>query len=175
MAVLTRLSTSRGVLPFLFRSLRRCSEFAFDTDVSDDFGEATCSFSRRLRPVQPVPEDPLLLTPSQKGNIDLSVLQNCLVAVDKPVASLTFDLINQARHAMGARHYRIGHAGILDVMASGIVLLLFGNATKHLTKIARLEHEYVGALRLGHTTQTYDTLSPVTLSRPWEHLTGLSL
>ena len=105
--------------------------------------------------------------------MDFSVLKNCLVAVDKPIASLTFDLINEARRAMAARNYRIGHAGMLDVMASGIVLLLFGNATKHLMKVSRLQREYVGTLRLGQTTQTYDTLSPITSSRPWEHLTGL--
>eukprot|EP00210_Caulerpa_lentillifera_P009519 g9078.t1 len=123
--------------------------------------------NRKLYPDQ---EKPALLTPSSRASFDYGVLRNCIIPVNKPIASLTFNLITDLRKAMGAVRYKIGHAGIVDIMGSGLVLLLCGYATRQLTIFANKEKEYIGRFRIGQETKTFDVLSPVQMTYPWKHI-----
>ena len=154
------------------RQVRRWSDAAAGAfEFEYNYGEAAYAYTSRLRLPALYDEQPQVLRPGDNA-LGFGALQNCVVAVKKPAASVTFDLIDQARTAMGAQHYCIGHSGSLTVMESGLVLLLFGHATKKSTFYFNLEREYAGTLRLGQTTPTFDVLSPIETTRPWSHLSG---
>jgi tRNA pseudouridine55 synthase len=65
---------------------------------------------------------------------------------------------------------KAGHAGTLDPAASGLLLILFGEAVKLVPYLAELEKEYVAVARFGAETDTQDAAGTVTRTAPWEHL-----
>jgi tRNA pseudouridine55 synthase len=79
---------------------------------------------------------------------------NGLLLVDKPVGISSFDVIRHLRRSTGVR--KIGHAGTLDPLASGLMLLLFGTATKQAEKLSKLDKRYVAQIRLGMESTTGD-------------------
>lgn len=66
---------------------------------------------------------------------------------------------------------KIGHAGTLDPLAAGVLVVLLGEATKIAPYVMEGEKTYLGALTLGQTTDTYDSQGTVTATAPWEHVT----
>lgn len=100
-------------------------------------------------------------------------LENLVLLVDKPPAWSSFDVIRRLRRTLGVR--KIGHAGTLDPMATGLLICLVGKATKQMEAFMGLPKEYEGVLRLGETTASYDAETPVEEVRPWEHVTAEAL
>lgn len=95
--------------------------------------------------------------------------QHGLLILDKPSGPSSAQCISKVKR-LGQK--KIGHAGTLDPMASGVLLVLLGHATKisgHLMSDG--EKVYVGTLRLGQTTDTWDAEGTVTATAPWEHIT----
>ncbi len=79
---------------------------------------------------------------------------NGVLIVDKPVGVTSHDVVDQVRRLAGMR--RVGHAGTLDPMATGVLVLLLGPATR-LSRFATAHTKrYLGVVRLGETTTTYD-------------------
>lgn len=74
--------------------------------------------------------------------------------VDKPSGPTSHDVVAVARRALQTRH--IGHAGTLDPLATGVLVLLVGRATRLSQFIVHDEKEYLAAIRLGRSTPTYD-------------------
>ncbi|MHC1787962.1 tRNA pseudouridine(55) synthase TruB [Solidesulfovibrio sp.] len=70
---------------------------------------------------------------------------------------------------------KIGHAGTLDPLAAGVLVVLLGEATKIAPYVMEGEKTYLGALTLGRTTDTYDSQGTVTATAPWEHVSPDSL
>ena len=87
-----------------------------------------------------------------------------LLLVDKPAGITSHDVVDRVRRAIGIR--RIGHAGTLDPMATGLLVLGVGRATRLLRFLGDLEKEYEGTARLGETTDTLDADGTVTGSAP---------
>lgn len=85
-----------------------------------------------------------------------------LVIVDKPSGFTSHDVVAKMRGI--ARTRRVGHAGTLDPMATGVLVLGVGRATKLLGHLALTEKEYLGTIRLGRTTLTDDAEGEVTSS-----------
>ncbi|MEX0856342.1 MAG: tRNA pseudouridine(55) synthase TruB [Gemmatimonadota bacterium] len=77
-----------------------------------------------------------------------------LLPVDKPIGPTSHDIVARARRELGLR--RIGHTGTLDPFASGLLLLLLGNATRLAQYLDHLPKEYVAVARLGVRTTTDD-------------------
>jgi len=156
--------------------------------MESEQGHDVESAAQKIRRVYPEQEKAALLTPTTRSRFDYGVFRNCVIPVNKPVASLTFDLITDVRKSMGAVRYKIGHAGIVDVMGSGLiplllfrfqyelglVLLLCGYATQHMRRLSHQEKEYIGSFRIGQETKTFDVLAPVQSTRPWRHITSIS-
>ena len=67
---------------------------------------------------------------------------------------------------------KAGHAGTLDPAASGLLLVLLGEAAKLVPYLADLEKEYVGVARFGAETDTQDAAGSPTRTAPWEHLSA---
>lgn len=92
-----------------------------------------------------------------------------LIVVDKPAGFTSHDVVAVVRGV--ARTRRVGHAGTLDPMATGVLVLGLGRATRLLGHLALTEKEYVGTVRLGQTTVTDDAEGEVTAAAG---ATGLS-
>ncbi|WP_406207651.1 tRNA pseudouridine(55) synthase TruB [Streptomyces decoyicus] len=86
-----------------------------------------------------------------------------LVIVDKPAGFTSHDVVAKMRGM--ARTRRVGHAGTLDPMATGVLVLGIERATKLLGHLALTEKEYVGTIRLGQTTITDDAEGELTASK----------
>jgi tRNA pseudouridine55 synthase len=94
---------------------------------------------------------------------------NGLLLIDKPVGISSFDIIRRLRVVTGER--KIGHAGTLDPLASGLMLMLFGTATKQAQTFSKLDKRYIAWVRLGITSSTGDgegEMKPISLERPDE-------
>ncbi|OFE16600.1 tRNA pseudouridine(55) synthase TruB [Humibacillus sp. DSM 29435] len=83
-----------------------------------------------------------------------------LLVVDKPAGWTSHDVVARARRLCGTR--RVGHAGTLDPMATGVLVLGVGRATKLLTFLVGLDKEYTATIRLGQATVTDDAEGEVT-------------
>ncbi|MFJ9669043.1 tRNA pseudouridine(55) synthase TruB [Streptomyces sp. NPDC101219] len=96
-----------------------------------------------------------------------------LVIVDKPSGFTSHDVVAKMRGI--ARTRRVGHAGTLDPMATGVLVLGVEKATKLLGHLALTEKEYVGTVRLGQTTVTDDAEGDITSSTDASHVTREAL
>lgn len=72
---------------------------------------------------------------------------------------------------MGIKKLKVGHAGTLDPLATGVLVICTGKAAKKIEEIQKMPKEYVAALRLGATTPTYDLERPVDALYPTAHIT----
>jgi tRNA pseudouridine55 synthase len=79
---------------------------------------------------------------------------NGLLLVNKPVGITSFDVIRRLRRVTGVR--KVGHAGTLDPLASGLMLVLFGTACKQAQRLTKLDKRYGAEIRLGVTSTTGD-------------------
>jgi len=89
--------------------------------------------------------------------------------MDKPPGWSSFDVIRKLRPMLKVR--KIGHAGTLDPMATGLLICLVGRATKLMNTFMGMPKCYEGTMRLGEVTPSYDAESDVTNRAPWEHVT----
>ena len=87
-----------------------------------------------------------------------------LLLVDKPIGVTSHDVVDMVRHALGTR--KVGHAGTLDPMASGLLILGVGRATRLLRFLGDLLKTYEGTARLGVQTTTLDADGVITSERP---------
>ncbi|NNE48149.1 MAG: tRNA pseudouridine(55) synthase TruB [Rhodothermales bacterium] len=86
-------------------------------------------------------------------------LSNAVVLVNKPGGFTSFDVVRLLRRV--ARTRKVGHAGTLDPMATGLLVCMTGRSTKLSRFFLEMEKEYSGTIRLGETTASYDADSPV--------------
>jgi tRNA pseudouridine55 synthase len=95
--------------------------------------------------------------------------QSGLVVVDKPGGLTSHDVVSRVRRLSGIR--KVGHAGTLDPMATGVLVLALGRATRLLGQLTLEDKRYDATIRLGATTSTDDAEGEVLESRPTEDLT----
>ena len=88
--------------------------------------------------------------------------------LDKPLNWTSFDVVNKVRNIL---RQKVGHAGTLDPLASGLLILGSGKGTKLMESLMGQEKEYTGTLTLGQTTPSADRETAVDRERPWQHLT----
>jgi tRNA pseudouridine55 synthase len=77
-----------------------------------------------------------------------------VMLVDKPIEWTSFDVVRKIRNLVGIK--KIGHAGTLDPLATGLLILCTGKFTKKINEYMAQEKEYTGIFTLGATTPTYD-------------------
>lgn len=93
-----------------------------------------------------------------------------LLILDKPTGPTSHDAVQRLRRLSGQR--RIGHAGTLDPLAEGVLLVCLGRATRFVEYLVGLDKTYETTVRLGQATTTYDAEGTVTLERPVEVTPG---
>lgn len=83
-----------------------------------------------------------------------------LLLIDKPLQWTSFDVVNKIRftlkRAYGFKKLKVGHAGTLDPLASGLLLIAVGRKTKSINELMGLDKVYSGIIRLGASTPSYD-------------------
>ena len=82
-----------------------------------------------------------------------------ILPVDKPSGWTSFDVIRKLRRVSPVR--KMGHAGTLDPMATGLLIVLSGKATRLMNYFLSQDKEYEGTIRLGQTTESWDAETPV--------------
>ncbi|RLD58585.1 MAG: tRNA pseudouridine(55) synthase TruB [Bacteroidetes bacterium] len=83
-----------------------------------------------------------------------------VILINKPLGWTSFDVVNKIRYLLrsytGIRKIKVGHAGTLDPLASGLLILCTGKFTKKIEEFQGLEKEYTGTFHIGATTPSYD-------------------
>lgn len=105
---------------------------------------------------------------------DYPFVEGLVIPVDKPLGWTSTDVVRKVRTLMrklGHRKVKVGHAGTLDPLATGVLLVCVGRATKRVDELQAEEKEYVAEVELGATTPSYDLEHPVDARYPWEHIT----
>ena len=92
-----------------------------------------------------------------------------LLIIDKPAGITSHDVVNRVRRISGIR--RVGHAGTLDPLATGVLLVCVGRATRLSEYLIGQSKTYTATVRLGEETNTYDAEGEVTAVAPTDHLT----
>ncbi|MBO7635978.1 MAG: tRNA pseudouridine(55) synthase, partial [Paludibacteraceae bacterium] len=94
---------------------------------------------------------------------------------DKPLRWTSFDLVNKVRnivrYKLGLKKMKIGHAGTLDPLATGVMIVCTGRATKKIESFQYQTKEYVATLKLGATTPSFDLETEIDGEYPTEHIT----
>ena len=102
-------------------------------------------------------------------------LEGSVLYIDKPLTWTSFDVVNKIRwslkNRLGIKKIKVGHAGTLDPLASGLVIVCTGRATKQISQYQDLEKAYDAQILLGATTPSFDLESEVDQTFPWEHIT----
>jgi tRNA pseudouridine55 synthase len=94
--------------------------------------------------------------------------QHGILVLDKPNGPTSAACLNAIKHTLGQK--KIGHAGTLDPMATGVLLVLLGHGTKLAPYLTSGTKTYLGELRLGLTTDTYDIQGRIIEEHPYDHL-----
>lgn len=98
-----------------------------------------------------------------------------VLPIDKPRQWTSFQVVNKikaiVRNTYGLKKIKIGHAGTLDPLATGLLLVCLGKATKRIAELQDGDKVYTGTIVLGATTPCYDLEQAVNHYYPYEHIT----
>jgi len=98
-----------------------------------------------------------------------------VLLVNKPVYWTSFDLVNKVRimirSTFGIKNIKAGHAGTLDPLASGLMIICTGKATKRIMEFSEMDKEYVATIHLGETTPSFDLETETDGKYPTDHIT----
>ncbi len=95
--------------------------------------------------------------------------RNEVILIDKPLRWTSFDVVNKIRWA--GKYKKVGHAGTLDPLATGLLILCTGKMTKQIDSFQAQEKEYTGSMVLGKTTPSVDLETEFDAEFPTEHIT----
>lgn len=98
-----------------------------------------------------------------------------ILSFDKPLEWTSFGLVNKVRYLLckhiGEKKLKVGHAGTLDPLATGVLIICTGKATKQIDTLQAKTKEYVATLQLGATTPSFDLETEVDATYPTTHIT----
>lgn len=93
-----------------------------------------------------------------------------LILVDKPLNWTSFDVVGKIRNSTRIKKIKVGHAGTLDPLATGLLIICTGKLTKKVDEFLAEEKEYTGTITLGATTPSYDLETEINHRFPIEHI-----
>lgn len=97
-----------------------------------------------------------------------------IIVVDKPYEWTSTDVVRKIKYNLrhkGYKNIKVGHAGTLDPLATGVLIVCVGKATKMVEQLQSEEKEYVTEMELGATTPSYDMEHPIDATYPTDHIT----
>ncbi|MCX6174514.1 MAG: tRNA pseudouridine(55) synthase TruB [Ignavibacteriales bacterium] len=95
------------------------------------------------------------ITKNTIAEIDPNFVDGEIILFDKALLKSAFDCVYRVRETIGVK--KVGHAGTLDPMATGLMIVCTGKMTKRISEIQNLEKTYKGIITLGRTTRSFDT------------------
>lgn len=103
-------------------------------------------------------------------------LEGQIILIDKPLTWSSFQAVNKLKYILKRKFdlpkkFKIGHAGTLDPLATGLLIICIGKFTKKITEIQAQAKEYTGTITVGATTPSYDLETEVNATFPTEHIT----
>lgn len=120
----------------------------------------------------------MILTPGQatlSHSID-DYPEGIIIPIDKPYRWTSADVIRKVKYAairhFGKKNLKVGHAGTLDPLATGVLLVCIGKATKLAEELQAHDKEYVAGITFGATTPSYDLEKEIDRFFPHEHITA---
>lgn len=104
-------------------------------------------------------------------------LNGQILLIDKPLKWSSFQAVNKLKYTLInklklPKKFKIGHAGTLDPLASGLLIVCTGKFTKRITEIQAQAKEYTGTFHIGATTPSYDLETEIDATFPTEHITA---
>jgi tRNA pseudouridine55 synthase len=106
---------------------------------------------------------------------DIDIQKGVILLVDKPLRWTSFDVVNkikyEIRNKTGCKKFKIGHAGTLDPLATGLLIICVGKYTKQIPEFQQQKKQYEGTFTLGATTASYDLEKIPENFKPYNHLT----
>jgi tRNA pseudouridine55 synthase len=97
-----------------------------------------------------------------------------ILLINKPLNWTSFDVVNKLRYALTKKighKLKVGHAGTLDPLATGLLLICTGKMTKQIEGYTGMDKEYTGTFFIGATTDTYDSEMEPNATYPVSHIT----
>ena len=109
------------------------------------------------------------------GETSNTFLEGQLLLFDKPLYWTSFDLVNRIRGMirsnLGIKKIKVGHAGTLDPLATGLMIVCTGKFTKQIEEYSNLDKEYIATFHLGETTPSFDLETTPDEKYPIDHIT----
>ena len=104
------------------------------------------------------------------------ILAGKVLLIDKPLTWSSFQAVNKLKYILKRKYdlpkkFKIGHAGTLDPLASGLLIICTGKFTKQITEIQAQPKEYTGTIVIGATTPSYDLETEIDATFPTDHIT----
>lgn len=113
----------------------------------------------------------MILTPQTKAP---DFLAGQVILINKPLTWTSFNVVAKIRYTisrkLGIKKIKVGHAGTLDPLATGLLIICTGKATKTIESIQAKEKEYTGTFHIGATTPSYDLETEVDKTYATEHI-----
>lgn len=104
----------------------------------------------------------------------LNPIEGEIFCVDKPLTWTSFAVVKKVRGTLrtmlGSGNIKVGHAGTLDPLATGVLIICTGRKTKQIDQLQAGVKEYVADIRLGATTPSFDLETEIDATYPWEHI-----
>ncbi|MCM1451383.1 MAG: tRNA pseudouridine(55) synthase TruB [Clostridium sp.] len=105
----------------------------------------------------------------------MNFIEGEILYIDKPLGWTSFDAVKRLRGALarrtGIKKIKVGHAGTLDPLATGVMLICTGRATKRIEELQSGVKEYVAKMALGATTPSFDLETEIDATYPTDHIT----
>ncbi len=106
----------------------------------------------------------------------MNFIEGEIILVDKPLNWTSFDVVNKIRYQLksklGLKKIKVGHAGTLDPLATGLLVLCSGKKTKIINQFIQEDKSYQGLIQLGATTPSFDLETPVDKTFSTTHITA---
>jgi tRNA pseudouridine55 synthase len=101
--------------------------------------------------------------------------QGKILLIDKPLTWSSFQAVNKIKYALKRKYnlpksFKIGHAGTLDPLATGLLIICTGKFTKRIPELQGMVKEYTGTFHIGATTPSYDLETEIDQTFPTEHI-----
>lgn len=109
----------------------------------------------------------------------MDLITGVTFGIDKPLGWTSFDAVKRLRGAiqrrLNVKKFKVGHAGTLDPLATGVLIVCTGRSTRKIETLQNGTKEYVAEITLGATTPSYDLETEIDRTFPWEHITRNSV
>lgn len=106
---------------------------------------------------------------------DTDFTEGVILLLDKPYEWTSFNVVSKVRsllrHVKGLKNIKVGHAGTLDPLATGLLVICIGKATKQVDRLIGEDKEYIATFVVGETTSSFDLEKPIDARFPTEHIT----